>query len=794
VTRRKHQDAQGRPRHAWPVVIAALTVFGLLGSTPLILSALHIHLTPVAATSSHGVPLLKAPRAPSPVTVPAVARPIDAGQPPASLPNVSAAKETSLVSAEDGRIRLLLHDAVRIFQPEVIPYRGSLPTVVLTAGSHVYTAADLVQYGALVMLPNHAALLLDNVFVSTNARLSLGSPTLRALYLDSTSGGFASIIAWGGSLSFTGTASQSLTIMGWNRATKVAAADEGNGRSYIREVGGTMTLSDVRASSLGFWSGRTGGVAWTGVSGAPSRGGATDSTFTQDIYGAFVSRGQGVTFASDLFEFNSLDGLHIHRYSVGSQVASSSSARNGGNGFLVDRATQNTVLQGDVSQNNATNGYFIDGRPLVSGASASGSSVLPSTGTVLQNSAAAGNGHIGILVEGGSGTVIKADQVCGKTTGIVVRAGASNSVLTGNDIRCAPRSGMSVGPSAPGTIISGNTIASPHIGMLIRTSGPLEVDNNRIIGATTFGVTVRGLSSQVKGVGNVISGTGFRAVDARALARTPDFSGTDTSGWAHHAHITFWTYLQFHPLAALWLSILILVILAAAWSYRRRLPPHPYPVSTRWRGTPEAQEASPLPDPGPAWPQPHPQFQAPAPHPSPARHAVAGRELPTGREQAARLEPAGSPEPAGRHEPATWWEPAQRPGLPARSEAAGRSEPVFRPGAAASQERLVPPARPVWPERPAPPERLAPPERPVWRENQPAAGPGRAFSGRPSAPANAASAASVPPWEAMPDQPEHSWRGQPERDWPRPLERDRPGESAREGTEITRPLPRVPER
>ena len=685
--------------------------------------------------------------------LPVVAQPIAPSQPPASLPNVSPAKEASVVSAEDGRIRMLLHDAVRIYQPEVIPYRGALPTVVLTAGSHVYTAADLIQYGALVMLPNHAALLLDNIFVSTNARLSLGAPTFSALYMDSTSGGFASIVAWGGSLSFTGTSSQPLTIMGWNRATKTAATDEGNGRSYIREVGGTMTLTDVRASSLGFWSGRTGGVASTGVSGVPSAGGATNSTFTQDIYGAFVSRGRGVTFSGDLFEFNALDGLHIHRYSVGSRVMSSSSSRNGGNGFLIDRATQNTGLQGDLSQHNATNGYFVDGRPLVSGASASGSSVQPSTGTVLENSAATGNGHIGILVEGGSGTVIKADEICDKTTAIVVRSGATNSVVTGNDIRCAPRSGMSVGPLAPGTVISGNTMASPHIGMLIRSSGPIEVDNNRIIGATTFGITARGVSSQVKGVGNVISGTGFRAVDARALADTPGLSGTDTSGWAHHAHVTFWTYLQFHPLAALWLGILVLVILAAAWSYRRRLPPHPYPASTRWGGaTPEPQEASPLADPGPAWPQPRlqPHFErlAPARNSSSARHAAAGRELPGRPEPVAPLEPAGQSAPASRQESETWWEPAQQPRPTGQSEGAARYEPASQP-ARVWPERPAPAARPVWPERPAP----AP--RPAWRENPAVASSASSFTGRPSASAGQFSAASSgPPWDAAPAQPD----------------------------------------
>jgi len=158
-------------------------------------------------------------------------------------------------------------------------------------------------------------------------------------------------------------------------------------------------------------------------------------------------------------------------------------------------------------------------------------------------------------------------------------------VLTGNDIRCNPRTGFSVGPAAPGTMISGNAVAGARMGILVRNSGAVQLDNNRIVGATVFGITVRGLPSKVAGVGNVLSGTGFRAVDARADADPPALSGTNSSGWAHHARVTFWSYLRFHPLAALWLSIAILVLAGAAWSHRRRLPPHPYPASTRWRGS-----------------------------------------------------------------------------------------------------------------------------------------------------------------------------------------------------------------
>jgi hypothetical protein len=453
---------------------------------------------------------------------------------------------------------------------------------VLTARPTPYTSVDLVTYGAMVRLPDHAALLLDNVFVAANARLSLGSTALRTLYLDNGSGGFASIVAWGGNLAFHGSASQPMTIIGWDRTVNRPAADSGTGRSYIRDVGGEMTLTDVRASWLGFWSGRTGGIAWTGTSGQPSTGGATGTTFTDSTYGAFVSRGSNVAFGDDLFEFNELDGLHIHRYSVNVSVVDSSASRNGDNGFTVSPATKNVQLISDVSEHNARDGYFFDGRPLATGASASGGEVAPGSGTVLKDSAALGNGQMGVLVEGGIGTVIEGNQVCAQITAVAIRDGVSDGVVTGNDIRCSPRSGLSIGPSTPGLMVSGNTVVDPRDGILVSSSGPIQLDSNDIIGATVFGISARGAASSVTGVGNLISGTGFRAIDARADAAMPTLSSTNASGWAFHERLTVWSYLEFHPLAALWLGIAVLVLLGWAWSHRHRLPSHPYPQTTRW--------------------------------------------------------------------------------------------------------------------------------------------------------------------------------------------------------------------
>jgi len=637
VSSKQKSDGPGGGRgRAWPLVIAAVAAFGLLGAMPVILAALHVHLQPVAATSSRGVRLLPAPAAPQPVSLPAVAQPIDPGAPPASLSAVNGTREAAAVSAEDNRIRILLHDASHLYQPEVIPTRGALPTLVLTGGQGSYTASSLVQYGALIRLPDHAALLLDNVFVSGNAQLTLGSSGLRTLYLDNGTGGFASIVAWGGSLSFQGSARYPMTIMGWDRTVNMPAADPGSGRSYIREAGGKMTLSDVRVSALGFWSGRTGGVAWTGRTGSPSTGGATQSTFTDDTYGAFVSQGSGVTFRDDLFEFNELDGLHIHRYSVNSSVISSSASRNGGNGFIVSPATQNTLLEGDVSEHNAGDGYFVNGKPLASGASASGGSVAPGSGTTVEDSAALDNGRIGILVEGGTGTVIKADQVCASITAIAVRYNVTDAILTGNYVRCNPRSGVSVGPNTPGLMLSGNTLIGPRTGVLVSASGPIELDNNHIAGATVFGVSARGASAKVTGVGNVISGTGFRAIDARADAAVPALSATNVSGWAYHGKVSFWSYLLFHPLAALWLSIAILVLLTSAWSHRRRLPAHPYPASTRWRGEAVPADTGVPPSPGAEGSKQFPQLQEPATAPLPVlARTLAPAAVPAGSAGAA---------------------------------------------------------------------------------------------------------------------------------------------------------------
>jgi hypothetical protein len=530
----------------------------------------------------------------------------------------------ALVAGEDDRLRTLVHHSGTMIAPVVIPVRGGIPTLVLPGRPAAYTLADLQKAGAVNPQEGGRFLLVDSVLVAAGATLQLGGAGLPTLLMASSGARFTSLVTWGGTLTLAGSSPEApLTITGWDPATAKPVTNSSYGRSYVRAVGGRLDLHYVRASSLGFWSGRTGGVAWTGVSRRAATGGAASSTFTGDTYGAFVSRGDHVQFTDDLFEANELDGLRLHRNALNSTVSASAAARNGANGFVVSRGATGDVLSGDLSVHNQGNGYLLNGQPLVNGASPSGGRTVASAGTIVEGSDAEANGRTGIIVEGGFGTLVKSNVVCAAVTGIAVRAGATATSVVGNDVRCGGRVALSVGPAVIGTTVAGNTLSQARIGLLIRNSPGVRIMDNRFDGITLFGISVRGSSPGVVGDGNVISGLGFQAIDTRGGATAPLITNSNLAGWQHRSDLTVLAYLRYHPILTTWLAILTLVAISWTLIRRRRGPASPYHYTVPWHsaGGAAALPAPARPAPGFApmpvmGPQPAP-LSAPMPLPRP---------------------------------------------------------------------------------------------------------------------------------------------------------------------------------
>ena len=573
-----------RRRRGWFSVIVVAVALASLGVLPWLVPK---QVTPPwvsAAQNASPVPLPALPPTLPAVQLSAAAQPVDPTAATASQPTLDSSHESALVASEDNRLRVLLHKAVHMQSPATLAVPGSSLTLVLPGRAQPYTFDDLLTTGAAVRTAQPGTYLLnDSVLVARSATLEISSANSgpSTLLLASSATAFTSLVTWGGSLTLTGTAQTPLAVTGWDQVNNQPAEDRGYGRPYIRAVGGDLQLNEVRASNLGFWSGRTGGVSWTGVTRQASSGGAADSTFVGDTYGAFATRTSQLQFTGDLFEGNELDGLRLHRDANNSTVSSSASVRNGSNGFVVSRGANSDLLKSDVALHNGGNGFLLDGQPLVTGAGPSGGQTSASVGSQLSGSDAERNGHTGILVEGGSGTVIQNNIICGTSTAIAIRLGAATTSLVGNQVRCG-RVALSIGPAVTGTTVSSNLLSHARIGILIRNSPGVRLLNNQTRDLAVFAISVRGASPGVVGSDNVFAGAGFQPVDFRGGATAPQLTGTDLRNWQRVSSPTALSYLRYHPLLTTWLAILLLVAFSWIVVRMRRRARMPYRHALVW--------------------------------------------------------------------------------------------------------------------------------------------------------------------------------------------------------------------
>ncbi|WP_298459160.1 right-handed parallel beta-helix repeat-containing protein [uncultured Cellulomonas sp.] len=165
------------------------------------------------------------------------------------------------------------------------PYRlstGSTYTLVLTKRDEPYGIADLLELGpqTFVREPDGAYLLTENIVVQPGATLELAGAGALTIRLASDAARFVSLVNMGGELITRGTEKAPVTLTSWDRDAGAPDATTDDGRAYVRSIGGRVSLQGSTFSDLGFWSGRTGGVALTG-SDLPSTGTLDD--FGRDL-------------------------------------------------------------------------------------------------------------------------------------------------------------------------------------------------------------------------------------------------------------------------------------------------------------------------------------------------------------------------------------------------------------------------------------------------------------------------------------------------------------------------------
>jgi hypothetical protein len=542
-----------------------------------------------------------------------------------------AERQASLVAVEDRRlIEVRTVTSLARWSGDVLdaPYRlGTTAglTLVLTARSEPYTIEDLLELApqTFLRMSDGSFLLAEHVIVVPGATLQLSRPGGLVLRLASGVDGFATIVSTGGVLQILGEDSDPVQIASWDVAAGTPDVEVVDGRAYVRAVGGQFVARHVEFTDLGFWSGRTGGLALTGTD-RPDTGaietvdrpddqsaGVLDGVTIQpagpltagqdghrlgydvpasnyvsvsldhvtvqgNAFGLFVSGANGLEIVDAVFTGNLLGGVVLHRYVTNGTIARTTSSDNGGDGFTIARATSSITITEATAEGNAENGFRLDGRALAETPSAVGASLRSYGNNSVSNSTASGNGRFGIVVNGGINIGLQNNRIEGHDMGIWVSGPAERISVVGNTVSGSDRHGIAIVDGVADATATGNVVDGASTGVYVRDSAA-DVTGNTITGARSHGVAFVGDADGSVASFNVLAGQGASALDLGRSHGDVDSTTNNTDGWDD---TTGWARILgklLQPMTALWVVLSALLVVSAIRGRRGdRTIEHPY--------------------------------------------------------------------------------------------------------------------------------------------------------------------------------------------------------------------------
>lgn len=554
--------------------------------------------------------------------------------------------EATLVAAEERRIIDIEAIDSQVAAAEAsggMPYRvsqGAVPTLVLTPRESAYTLSELTEIAprTVVLQDDGSFLISENILVTRGAALRITAPAGSAVRLSSGPSGFVSIVTDGGSLSVRGSNDAPLAVTSWDPAAERPDTLTDDGRAYLRVSGGLADLQDAVFSDLGFWSGLTGGVAFTGtvlpdalgatagdpvdapagtdgqlldellpadggVSTLELEPGLTDSfasgvvngvTFSRNAFGLFVTNSDRVEVYASVIEDSLVDGLVFHREVTNSRVESTESRGNAQDGFDLARATTGVVLSGLTATDNGRNGITLEGRPLVDGPSATGIGIDEYGDNQVTQSTSTGNGRYGIEVIGGNAITVDDNTVSDNQMGIVVTFGATGVIIRDNRVLASARQGIALRDAGLDAVVEENEVRGAPIGIFASDAGG-SFQRNIVAEVSNHGITLVGDTGSSVVVENRISGSGPTAID---VARTTGTAvrANDTTAWQGTKPLDVVLRSVFQPLTVLWILIALTLLLSIAARRRSAGIRDPYadhaPLGSYTRGVFQIDELS----------------------------------------------------------------------------------------------------------------------------------------------------------------------------------------------------------
>ncbi|MFJ6003472.1 nitrous oxide reductase family maturation protein NosD [Arthrobacter sp. NPDC092385] len=489
------------------------------------------------------------------------------------------------------------------------PYRlhtGATNTLVLPARTEPYTTADLLQLApdTFKQLASSTYMLTENIVVLPGATLSFAGGEGITVRMQSNEDAFVSVVALGGSLTIAGTEESDVAITSWDGSG--ADTDTSDGRAYVRVIGGHASFSHATVSSLGFWSGNTGGLALTGtdtagtfqdapatpepVAPAGARllpeadlqslgdqteldysvvtAGIDNLTVKDNAFGLFVTNARDVAIRDTAITGSLVDGLVLHRSVKDATITATTSSDNAVDGITVGRSSTRVDLLEVTASGNGRNGISLDGQPLADGPNAVGTAVVTYGGNRVLKSTLADNGRYGVELSGGNNLRLTGNTIRGNEVGVVVNYAAESVHIIDNEIRDQRRQGIAVRDAGANADIRRNTISGGDTGVYVRDA-TATVTGNTMTSLSGHGISLLGNVPGTEVTGNNVGGYGTVAIwdetSTGALVEENELLNWHPAPTVHSVMNSV-----FQPLTFVWL-ILGALLVATAFTRKRHL-------------------------------------------------------------------------------------------------------------------------------------------------------------------------------------------------------------------------------
>jgi Right handed beta helix region len=570
----------------------------------------------------------------------------DAGLPAVDDVSPSAAKQQStLVDQEDLRVMQIRAKqesdlagggaaAQQARQPQVLASANGR-TLMLPQRGQPYYVSELEKIAGqdFQKQSDGSYLLSVNIMVAPGGKLILQSSTgPLTIRMRSVPGAFTSIVSAGGTVRINGSAQNPVRITSWNDDTNKPDTQVADGRSYIRAIGGTFDMKYTQVSNLGFWSGRTGGVALTGSdrpdssaelsdggpahrvqlpdgkqettqgdnarvqvtpAGAAGKGGTfavptaslvsgtiDNSTIDGDAYGVFVTASNQVQITNTAIRNSLVNGVLLHRFAKNATIENTTVTASRGDGFVLSRGTEGVHVTNCTSNENGGNGFTLNGEPLAEGPSASGEAITSFGDNLVSSSIAKNNKRYGVELLGGTSVAVQNSQITGGDMGIVAREKGTRIQIAGNQVKGFARQGIVVRDGMAAATVSGNVVSGGKTALYLRNANG-TFNGNTVQSAHRHGMTLRGDIGGTVITGNTLSGAGTSVMDLDQATGKYQNANNNIKGWHKTAGFTTWLKRIFKPLNVIWGGVFLLVAVSMFRSRGTRLRigslgSHPY--------------------------------------------------------------------------------------------------------------------------------------------------------------------------------------------------------------------------